>query len=188
MEHDAEFAAELLCRHHSLGGFKSGHRESDELAKQLLGRIEALDPDDFLAIAVVDQSHRIAAIFAAVDVFIVSNTDDQDPSAKQDESGAAEGGKWLFYYLLAIGKDRPTRTVWPLLLNEIVAIRDRRLKRDGYLGEVASPLRGRPRGEEENGLTRFLERHKFNRLEADGDFWFRPIDGDDDSGDAADPR
>jgi hypothetical protein len=156
--------AELLCAHHSLVKFESGHAESNELARQLYERIRIRDPDDFMAVVAVDAERTVLGIVAAVDLYLVPPAGEQGPRA--------QAGKWLFYYLLAIAEDSPMRSVWAILLDEIKAIRERRLERDDYLGEVAVPLRGQVA--RENGLTRFLARQGFKTLEPDGDLWFRP--------------
>lgn len=165
------FTAELLCGHHSLGDFRSGDDESDNLARGLLERVRSRDADGLLAVVVLDPQGTVVGIVAAMDLVLSNEQSDRDG-----------GGKWLFYYLLAIAQGGPTRnvwetrTIWESLLNEIEAIRNRRLRLGGYVGEVAVPLRGAPQDKGETGLTRFLRRQDFKPLEANELFWVRRKD------------
>jgi len=70
--HAKTLTAELLCAHHSLEGFESGHSESDQLAAALLERVRDRDMDGFVAVVAANETtHRIFGIIAATDVFLV---------------------------------------------------------------------------------------------------------------------
>ncbi len=166
MSADGPLTAELLCGHHLLTDFKSGDTESDNLTLALLNRVLLREADDFLAIVAVNGKRAVNGIVAATDLVLTD-----------DESHPEAGGKWLFYYLVAIGQGSPIRSVWDLLLEEVKLIRRRRLEPGDYVGEVAVPFRGVPlEHREANGLTRFLRREGFRPFETNEELWFRRKD------------
>lgn len=154
---------DLLCAHHSLEHFDSGHAESDLLARLLLGRVCNRDADDFVAVvAAGERTHAVAGVVATTDIALVARTED----------GGELRGKCLFYYLLAVDRQH-SGSVLRSLLVELDAIRERRLATGDYIGEVAAPLRGTDA--QASSLTRFVEGRGFRRLEEDHELWYRPV-------------
>ena len=160
-------SVELLSVHNSMDEFDSGHSESNLLAHALVERVRARDVDDLLAIVVADASGRVVGILATTDVYL---TGDMQTDGGLERTQA--DGKCLFYYLLAVTVSHQNGYVLRLLLDEIEAIRARKLgQRNDYIAELAAPLRGHRAVT--TGLTHLLERHGFRKLDDRG-FWFRP--------------
>jgi hypothetical protein len=160
---------ELLCGHHQLDEFDCGHIESNVLASGWLTKVSGPRhwryADEMLAVAVVDDEHRVLGILATQDLRLTA--------ADIGNSGELVGN-FLFYQLFAVAQV-PSRRRWLIvrqLLHEINAIRTIRLARDDYVGELAAPSRAaeavRPR------LIVYLERHGFRPLGSLGDLWYRP--------------